>query len=214
MTTIVNTNNLASAPANHPLDAQKVFPILEEATAERTSDLALRTLQASLSKLSKESADSLKQLSTECNQFSLKLDLILQNQDRLSKELALRKQPIPPPPPPSSKISSSPQTTTTLTSEIQSLTGNLRRSQPLRIKADEGPIATQDQVAKGLKNLRSSKNGNETSTIPLDTKPILLTENFSQPQLKYVEKEKPEIEETLSVAAIREKFKGLSQKAN
>ncbi|QZA58622.1 hypothetical protein [Candidatus Rhabdochlamydia porcellionis] len=96
-------------------------------------------------------------------------------------------------------------------------TRNLCRSQSLRIKASKGPIVTQDQVSEGLKNLRSSKNSKETSAIPLDTKPIPLTESFSQSQLKHLEKkqnEKPEIEETLSVAAIREKFKSLSQKAN
>ncbi|QZA58623.1 hypothetical protein [Candidatus Rhabdochlamydia porcellionis] len=39
MMTIANTSNSASVPVNHPLDTQKIFPILEEATAERTSIL-------------------------------------------------------------------------------------------------------------------------------------------------------------------------------
>jgi hypothetical protein len=229
----VNTSNSASAPTtSNRLGDQKISPILEEATAEKTSDVASRTLQPSPSELSlvlqkqdqlaKELKEMDKQFSTELKQLSLKLSLILQKLDRNKQPIVSLCPPPPPPPPSFSIINLSAQTTTTLTSEMQLAKpmGNLRRSQSLRIKTSKEPIATERQIAEGLKNLRSSKNGNETNTTPLlDIKPIPLTENFSQSQLKCVEKkqdenEKPETEEAMSVAAIRKKFKDLSGKLN
>lgn len=230
--TTVSTINSASTPiTNNLLDTREIFPILEEATAEKTSDLALRTLQSAPSELSKELKELRKQFATELNQLSLKLSLILQNQDRLSKELEeLRKQPIislcppPPPPLPPPKISLKDQENSKkINPSLPTLsTGNLRRSQSLHIKTNKEPIATEQQIAEGLKNLRRSKNDNETN-LPLQTstalvlKPIPLTENFSQPQLNCIEMKQDENDkkletgETMSVAAIREKFKNLSQ---
>ncbi|VHO02975.1 hypothetical protein [Candidatus Rhabdochlamydia sp. T3358] len=218
----VNTSNSASAPTtSNRLGDQKISPILEEATAEKTSDVALSTLQQSLPDLSLV-LQKQDQFSTELKQLSLKLSLILQKLDRNKQPIVSLCPPPPPPPPSFSIINLSAQTTTTLTSEMQLAKpmGNLRRSQSLRIKTSKEPIATERQIAEGLKNLRSSKNGNETNTTPLlDIKPIPLTENFSQSQLKCVEKkqdenEKPETEEAMSVAAIRKKFKDLSGKLN
>lgn len=232
MTTTVNISNPSTPTINNLLDDRIISPILEETTAERTSDLALRTLQESLSELNKELKELRKQFSIELNQLSLKLSLILQNQDRLSKKLEeQRKQPIisicppPPPPPPSPKISLSLQTTTTLTSEMQP-TGNFCRSQFLHTKASKEPIATEQQIAEGLKNLRSSKNGNatslslQTSTVTTPEAQPTPTKKLHQTQLMHIEKKqdendkKLETEETMSVAAIREKFKSLSKKPN
>ncbi len=122
MTTTVNTSNSASAPTtSNRLGDQKTSPILEEATAEKTSDVALGTLQQSLPELSLV-LQKQDQLSAELKQLSLKLSVIFQNQDHLfskliqhslkpslvlqvdtleNKESIKSRPPTPPPPPPS-----------------------------------------------------------------------------------------------------------------
>ena len=231
--TIVSTINSASTPiTNNLLDAREIFPILEEATAERTSDIALGTLQSASSELSKELKELRKQFATELNQLSLKLSLILKNQDRLSKELEeLRKQPIislcppPPPPLPLPKISLKDQENSKkINPSLPTLsTGNLCRSQSLRIKTSKEPIATEEQIAKGLKNLRRSKNDNETNLLLQTTAPALETKpsplkikSLPQNQSIHVEDKqgeddkKPETEKTMTFAEKLAQFKNLS----
>ena len=106
-------------------------------------------------------------------------------------------------------------------------TENLRQSQSLRIKTSKEPIATEQQIADGLKNLRKSKNGNETSPTPQnDTTHTLETKPTSQngttlhrSKSMYVKgnnnkEENFETGETMSVSARIARFKNLSQKLN
>ena len=266
--TIIRSNS-ANPPIVHPLADQKIPSILEETTAEKISDLALKTLQQSPSDLSLV-LQKQDQLSTELKILSLKLELILQKLDTLSKE---NKQPVislcpppPPPPPPPPKIklkdqeelnpsnstncvgkSEMPNNSlgTVVNGEMKDhiermkqkwasnkistvKTGtNLHRSKSLCIrnrKKEETEMkeAIQEkdkEQSAALSSRIHSDQRNEVSVEQKESTPsnaMLPNRPVPAEHVKQQDEndKKPETEESISVAAIREKFKNLSQKSS